>query len=227
MTLDLDALDAIEARANAATAGPWKCGRERDEVGLIVHAHTYLSQTVIAPPGSGYRPQEDSAFIAAARSDVPALIAEVRRLKARVSQLSAAGAAGQVFCRDNIALRDERDQLRESLTTERERHAHTESAREWAYQEWKKAEAERDQLRDAFEARNFDTAVDGLARRGEVYDAQKDSIAKLRATVERMRKAASTTVDAMHFVTLPHGAAGRAAADALNELESVLLGEGE
>lgn len=78
MTIDLD---AIEARANAATQGPWKCGRERDDVGLIVHANVYLSETVIAPPDSTYCPQRDSEFIAHSRTDIPALIAEVRRLR--------------------------------------------------------------------------------------------------------------------------------------------------
>jgi hypothetical protein len=49
-------LDRIEARCNAATAGPWK----------------------------------DGEFIVAAREDIPALLAEVRRLRAELDDLEAA-----------------------------------------------------------------------------------------------------------------------------------------
>ena len=73
-------LDAIEARANAATAGPW-------------HPHTTYPHTVWQGDMYGEDPgmisttlaQEivaDAKFIAAARTDVPALVAEVRRLRA-------------------------------------------------------------------------------------------------------------------------------------------------
>jgi hypothetical protein len=63
-------LDEIEARANAATPGPWKYCADSDAIkgtnALIVRG---------ARSNSG-------PFIAAARTDVPALIARVRELEA-------------------------------------------------------------------------------------------------------------------------------------------------
>lgn len=56
-------LDAIRARAEAATEGPWFAWDRA--VGWNI---------VITRP-------EDAAFIAAARTDVPALLAEVERLR--------------------------------------------------------------------------------------------------------------------------------------------------
>lgn len=74
-------LDAIEARASAATKGPWLVkGMYPQEIlandsGLNLVATTHLS-----PDG----PPSDTEFIAQARTDVPALVAEVRRLRPRV-----------------------------------------------------------------------------------------------------------------------------------------------
>jgi hypothetical protein len=75
-----DELKAIEARVDAAAPGPWEAT---------------LSQTTeidISGPAIDYRYQDDGTrvsyvsevdaeFIAAARTDVPALVAEVRRLR--------------------------------------------------------------------------------------------------------------------------------------------------
>jgi hypothetical protein len=71
-------LDAIEARANAATKGPWDLHRK----GILAG--------VTDPDGDGYIAEPplrwtDAEFIAAARQDVPALVAEVRRLSQRPS----------------------------------------------------------------------------------------------------------------------------------------------
>ncbi len=74
MTLDLD---AIEARVEAATEGPWTVGanagcgccrwiRQGDEDG---------------PQICNADDRGDDQFIAHARTDVPALVAEVRRLR--------------------------------------------------------------------------------------------------------------------------------------------------
>lgn len=68
-------LTAIEARAAAATAGPW------------VASHRYnICWDVDGPDANGpdMMPKGDAQFIAAARVDVPALVAEVRRLRAEV-----------------------------------------------------------------------------------------------------------------------------------------------
>jgi hypothetical protein len=79
-------LDAIEARANAATPGPWEASRQIGKKG-----HCYVAQ-VFGPDALGGlslaqmdvlpNATTDAAFIAAARADVPALVAEVRRLRA-------------------------------------------------------------------------------------------------------------------------------------------------
>jgi len=85
-------LDEIEARANAATPGPWtyhdgcgyvevppygaiefKPGWERS-VHFLARVH---NNHVEGEDGLGF----DGAFIAHARTDVPALVAEVRRLR--------------------------------------------------------------------------------------------------------------------------------------------------
>lgn len=83
-------LAEIEARANAATAGPW--GIERDPIsGMWTVFDTDTKCGIIDKENSGCASdpcpddvgfsRENAAFIAAAKSDIPALIAEVRRLK--------------------------------------------------------------------------------------------------------------------------------------------------
>lgn len=60
-------LAEIEARANAATPGPWKIGGlRRLQMGLM---------------------EQDADFVTAARTDVPALVAEVRRLLAALAKI--------------------------------------------------------------------------------------------------------------------------------------------
>lgn len=82
-------LDAIEARVNAATEGPWDAparllglpcttvfGKERRHVLYHTGGH------------------EDASFIAHAREDVPALVTAVRERDEILSKISAAVAAG-------------------------------------------------------------------------------------------------------------------------------------
>lgn len=99
----------IERRANKATAGPWKCGGPIMRKSLLkvltgsehpngITAHVYEVGHVDAkwPPavcvvnipdgGSKADMKANAEFIAAAREDVTALIAEVRRLRALVGQ---------------------------------------------------------------------------------------------------------------------------------------------
>lgn len=75
-------LQAIEARANAATPGPWS---ETDDTGTVIACYCSGGPGVFAgeadPAVYGGNDRADFAFIAAARSDVPTLIAEVRRLQ--------------------------------------------------------------------------------------------------------------------------------------------------
>ncbi len=69
------ALDAIEARATAATAGPWVS--DGVEIWLT---HGDIVIATLHPD----RIPEDAEFIGHSRMDVPALAAEVRRLRAEL-----------------------------------------------------------------------------------------------------------------------------------------------
>ena len=91
-------LSAIAARADAATPGPWFWADEamyanaaptpetRDDAGWDWRSGQprQIAPIRLIETDSGYYPprEKDRAFLAAARSDVPALVAEVRRLRA-------------------------------------------------------------------------------------------------------------------------------------------------
>lgn len=81
-----DELDAIEARANAATPGPWNYGFLGDTRRPMVfyqfgqRALESLAGDVIICKGKHAGGDSNMDFIAHAREDIPALIAEVRRL---------------------------------------------------------------------------------------------------------------------------------------------------
>lgn len=103
-------LDAIEARAAAATAGPWE---PRDELypgaGRFEVANEEIPQLITSDgDGIGAIPVwADAAFIAAARRDVPALVAEVRRLEmergALVERLQLMAGAEREGARESVA----------------------------------------------------------------------------------------------------------------------------
>lgn len=107
-----DELQAIKARADAATPGPWGTFDTDDEVHMCAigvstnghepwfelnasedengHQHV-VAMTLLQSPryachASG-KWAEDAEFIARARSDIPALLAEVERLKAELAIL--------------------------------------------------------------------------------------------------------------------------------------------
>lgn len=79
-------LDAIEAREKATTPGPW-VHDETDGIGCDVwtQGETVMGGTVHTTddgyPRGDYNPVEDALFIAHAKQDIPALVAEVRRLR--------------------------------------------------------------------------------------------------------------------------------------------------
>lgn len=85
-------LAAVQARADAASAGPWTWTYE--EEGDLVSPGPFACacefsdhgrQPIITTDMGAYGPcTSDRAFIASARTDVPALVAEVRRLRALV-----------------------------------------------------------------------------------------------------------------------------------------------
>ena len=80
--LSKERLDAIRAREAAATPGPWCTdGAEiyqGDSEG-VPHLAKWIGETCRADEGDGGK--ADAAFVAAARSDVPALLAEVDQLR--------------------------------------------------------------------------------------------------------------------------------------------------
>ena len=85
-TADLD-VDAIQARCDAATAGPWSFeqptqSRLRFYVGECCGWFIYPATNSI---WHGTTARDDARFIAHAREDIPALLAEVRRLRALIN----------------------------------------------------------------------------------------------------------------------------------------------
>lgn len=80
-------LQAIENRATAATPGPWQATglpyNGTDEPCILTAQGLYIAQTVydMQSQTEEHAVDADTMFIASARTDIPALIAEVRRLQ--------------------------------------------------------------------------------------------------------------------------------------------------
>lgn len=83
-------LNAIEARANAATPGPWYQGRDdrryEDSGHAFTHEDMNHSDSYDVFPDAAN--PEDAEFVAHARTDVPALVATLRRLDAALTELA-------------------------------------------------------------------------------------------------------------------------------------------
>lgn len=73
-------LTAIEQRANAATPGPW----DYSPLGTIVFAGENTGVASLRMTGDNIA---NAAFVAGSRSDIPALLAEVRRLQKQIAGL--------------------------------------------------------------------------------------------------------------------------------------------
>lgn len=78
-------LNAIEARAAAATPGPWWVYDDGRSAGVVngdgsTYHRPYRAMICGGDAHEGYFDGPDADFIAHARTDVPALVAEVRRL---------------------------------------------------------------------------------------------------------------------------------------------------
>ncbi|MDP9351701.1 MAG: hypothetical protein M3P51_09205 [Chloroflexota bacterium] len=107
MTVDLE---AIKARCKAATPGPWwaTC---RDVSDDFARDDSFLGFEVHGPPPA-YRGQlergADALFIANARTDVPALVAEVERLQTCLEEAAAHAAGAERACDE---LESENDRL--------------------------------------------------------------------------------------------------------------------
>lgn len=80
-------LEAIEARSNAATAAPWEavCDSTRPDIYTKSRDGGYMDEGHLLSM-SKYENCDDAEFIAKARTDIPALIAEIRRLRAEQPQ---------------------------------------------------------------------------------------------------------------------------------------------
>jgi hypothetical protein len=73
-------LDAIEARANAATKGPWLAFPGSGMVGAAWRSHGWVADVPrFLSPGVNNHRVADAEFIAHARTDVPSLVAELRK----------------------------------------------------------------------------------------------------------------------------------------------------
>ena len=104
-------LDEIQKRANAATAGPWVPHRIDDfdqwfvwkqsslpYYGMVVDLDRSdmpecIGETCISDGRNEQQDEADATFIAIARTDVPDLVAEVRRLQSENAELSRLRAA--------------------------------------------------------------------------------------------------------------------------------------
>jgi DNA-directed RNA polymerase subunit RPC12/RpoP len=90
-------LEAIMARANAATIGPWETVHNDTYVSgpTIDHDWDWIIGDLIVEDGEtqadyrGTRIKENCIFVANARQDIPALFNEVKALRARISELEA------------------------------------------------------------------------------------------------------------------------------------------
>ena len=78
-------LNEIETRVEAATPGPWML-IDRDIDWWYVETPEGLLATC-NPSGEAIIGIEDAAFVAHARTDIPRLIEEVRRLRTKVTAL--------------------------------------------------------------------------------------------------------------------------------------------
>lgn len=78
-------LTAIEARANAATPAPWILDEGGNWPGVITEEGNWI----VADWGAWLEGAEclaDAAFVAASRTDIPALLAEVHRLRTLIGE---------------------------------------------------------------------------------------------------------------------------------------------
>ena len=81
-------LDAIKARCEATTPGPWEVNGSPHDRHIATVGRHYITKPDRA--GRSAHNDEIAAFIAHARTDVPALAAEVERLRAENEVLRAA-----------------------------------------------------------------------------------------------------------------------------------------
>jgi hypothetical protein len=79
-------LAAIQARTAAATPGPWSV-EDEDELRDANGSHLVYVYGDYEHSGAAFEKPADAAFCAAAREDIPRLLAEVQRLRQQVAAL--------------------------------------------------------------------------------------------------------------------------------------------
>jgi hypothetical protein len=167
-------IDAIEARANAATPGPWEAidqKREHHEF-KFVRSKTAIHKNDRGPSyayeilsDEDYDTKSaDMQFIAHARTDIPALIAayrsqagEIARLRARVAELVTALDAQNGTPCEQIRHAQEVEALRERLAAARSVMEDCAKKAD-ALKECHKPEAWSDEFKDGYELGCFDCA---------------------------------------------------------------------
>lgn len=82
---------AIRSRLNAATEGPWEQGGRSIEAGPPTYAEVVSVDVecmghCYGGVGLGIQREADAQFMAHAREDIPALLAEVHRLRAELAK---------------------------------------------------------------------------------------------------------------------------------------------
>ena len=80
-----DELAAIEARANAATAEPWHLSNHSVEPYVVATNKHGVLKAIPVGLNAQYENPADAIFIASARSDIPILIAAMRKLKTQLN----------------------------------------------------------------------------------------------------------------------------------------------
>jgi hypothetical protein len=123
-------LDAIRARAEAATPGPWLHGDEYEPGNLYEHEVLMSEDLPVIEMDSDVQGSANAAFVAHARTDVPDLLAEIERLRAEADERDAyLGTVVDEVETTNARLLAERDQARAELAALR-------GSGEWIYAEW-------------------------------------------------------------------------------------------
>lgn len=144
-----EALDTIQARANAATEGPWEV-----EDGLIYSGEFRQESALVARVRFGNAGLSDADFIAHARGDIPALVAAYRESTRRAERAELLNQVTQESFRKFGSVMAERDEARAEL-----RRLRTENEEQRERIEAALAEVDRSSEYDAYDALRIRSAV--------------------------------------------------------------------
>ncbi len=203
--LTAEQLAAIRERAEKATPGPWQLrtyvGDPDDpkEVGISAGP---LAESLVT--GDGFLPvQADAEFIAAAREEVPALLAHIEAVEA---DLTHAARLHGVAIDERDAAMAKLAAVEAELAYEKQEHRGKVEVLDLAMVQGGRVVAERDEARAALAAVHDLAAVQGLGSWGEAFDllAEIDRVATGTPTCGAQNSAGSpcllaTGHDGMHF----------------------------